>query len=182
MSFVYTNRKGIAYYLCQGVTASGKQRYYLARKSKGEPVEEIPEGYIIIENVNGVARLVKERAEQVLPAEVDAVTSAVKKYLDSDRYRVEVEQDRIVVYERVGIGAEELTGLLGRLGLFGSEQLERTQEFIASQLRYTPVWHFDLVDGEQRLFAVRRRGEQGWVKMKTKETLEKLLRGLVLRP
>jgi len=39
MSVTYTNRKGRKYYLYQGVTKSGKPRYYFSREQKGEPLE-----------------------------------------------------------------------------------------------------------------------------------------------
>jgi len=42
MTITYTNRKGVTYHLCQGVTKTGKPRYYFARQPKGEPVPEIP--------------------------------------------------------------------------------------------------------------------------------------------
>ena len=47
MQVTYTNRKGRTYHLCQGVTRTGKPRYYFAREPKGKPVEQIPEGYEI---------------------------------------------------------------------------------------------------------------------------------------
>ncbi len=49
MAVTYTNRKGVTFYLCQGMTKSGKTRYFFAREPKGEPVEQIPGGYVIRE-------------------------------------------------------------------------------------------------------------------------------------
>ena len=55
MSITHTNRKGVTFYLGRGVTKTGKPRYFFAREpDKGEPVEAIPEGYEIVESVNGV--------------------------------------------------------------------------------------------------------------------------------
>ncbi len=54
MPITYTNRKGFTYYLCRGVTKTGKPRYYFAREPKDEPVEQIPDGYTISESVNGI--------------------------------------------------------------------------------------------------------------------------------
>jgi len=102
MSITYTNRKGVIYYLCQGVTKTGKPRYYFAREPQGTPLEQIPAGYIISESVNGIVSLVKARPVQILPDEVAAVESAVRRHPKSRNYRVGIKQNRIEVYERVG--------------------------------------------------------------------------------
>jgi len=51
MPVTYTNRKGFTYYLCRGMTKTGKPRYYFAREIKDEPLEQIPDGYTISESV-----------------------------------------------------------------------------------------------------------------------------------
>ena len=48
----YTNRKGRTCYLCQGVTKTGRPRYYFTQKPKSKVLERIPEGYRISESVN----------------------------------------------------------------------------------------------------------------------------------
>ena len=68
MPVTYTNWRGVTYYLCRGVTKTGKPRYYFARQPKGEPVEEIPEGWKISESVNGVVSLMKDRPAQIRPS------------------------------------------------------------------------------------------------------------------
>lgn len=70
MPVTYTNRKGVTYYLCRGVTKTGKPRYYFAREIKGEPVDEIPEGFTISESVNAVVSLVRDHPSQILPNEI----------------------------------------------------------------------------------------------------------------
>jgi hypothetical protein len=61
MSVTYASRKGLTYYLCRGLTKTGKPRYCFAREIKDEPVAEIPPGYTISESVNGVVSLAKDR-------------------------------------------------------------------------------------------------------------------------
>jgi hypothetical protein len=73
MAITYTNRKGKTYHLCRGTTKTGKPCYYFAREPKGEPVEQIPDGYEIRESVNGVVSLAKTRPQQILPDERAAV-------------------------------------------------------------------------------------------------------------
>jgi len=45
MAVTHTNRKGKTFYLCQGLTKTGKPHYYFARQPKGTPVEQIPDGF-----------------------------------------------------------------------------------------------------------------------------------------
>lgn len=42
MSITYTNRKGRTYYLCQGVTKTGKPRYYFTAKAEGNLADRVP--------------------------------------------------------------------------------------------------------------------------------------------
>ncbi len=80
MPITYSNRKGITFYLRQGVTKTGKTRYYFARQPKGERVEEIPAGYLIRESVNGVVSLAKSEPGLIEPREVAVVEQAVHRH------------------------------------------------------------------------------------------------------
>ncbi len=112
MPVTYTNRKGLTYYLCQGVTKTGKPRYYFAREPKGEALERIPEGYEISESVNGVVSLAKARPAQILPQEIAAVEAAVKRHPRSRSYRVSVKRDHVYVHERLGPDADDVVNIL----------------------------------------------------------------------
>ncbi len=87
MPITYTNRKGITYYLCRGVTKTGKPRYYFAREPRDEAVEELPEGYAIGESVNGGVSLSQARPSQILPSEVAAVEAELRRLPRAHRYR-----------------------------------------------------------------------------------------------
>lgn len=176
MSIVYTNRKGITYVLCCSRVPGGKRRYYFAREARGQPVEEIPPGYEISESVNGVVSLVKKRDRQVLPAEVDEVKAVWETERSRGEYRVEAEQDRIIVYERVGMGAEELVEHIAASGLLDGWDRGQVKEYLESIVRYTPLLRFDLVDEEQRLLTVRRKDERGWRKPSRKGKMEDVVR------
>jgi hypothetical protein len=158
MPITYTNRKGFTFYLCQGVTKTGKPRYFFAHEVKGEPVEQIPDGYTITESVNGVVSLSKVRASQLREEEINAVKAAVARHPKSKRYRINVRPKRIEIYEAVGPDYTDLfADFLPRVPLPPSPgtvnqlvaRLERHQEF-------TPVLRFTLRDAEQRTFAVER--------------------------
>jgi hypothetical protein len=156
MPVTYTNRKGITYYLCRGVTKTGKPRYYFAREPKGEPVEQIPEGFKISESVNGIVSLVRDRPAQIRLEEVSAVEAAVGRHPKSHKYRVNVKRDRIEVYEQVGLDAEELAAALVQEG-FGIPGLaDRLRPTMERRAQFTPVLRFILADEEQRTFRVER--------------------------
>jgi hypothetical protein len=53
MPITYTNRKGVTYHLCRGVTKTGKPRYYFAR----EPKSDLPSRSILYRLGNPKGRL-----------------------------------------------------------------------------------------------------------------------------
>jgi hypothetical protein len=152
----YTNRKGVIYYLCQGRTKTGKPRYYFARQPKGEPLEEIPEGWEISESVNGVVSLVKKRPAQILPEELAAVEAAIKRHPQSRNYRAAVKHDRIEVYELAGMSGSDLVAALTQAGFGTSHLADQMQDFQERYGRFTPVMRFVLADAERRDFRVQR--------------------------
>jgi hypothetical protein len=121
MSISYTNRKGLTFYLRQGVTKTGKPRYYFAREPKDQPVEQIPAGFEISESVNGIVSLIKAKPRLILPTEVVAVEAAVQRHRKARNYRVSVKPNEIQVYELVGPDPEDLIAALRQDGLFHSE-------------------------------------------------------------
>ena len=45
MPVEYTNKKGKTYYLHQGMTKNQKVRFYFSRKTEGDLVDVMPDGY-----------------------------------------------------------------------------------------------------------------------------------------
>ncbi|MBL7183944.1 MAG: hypothetical protein ISS50_05795, partial [Anaerolineae bacterium] len=142
MPVTYTNWKGVTYYLCRGVTKTGKPRCYFARQPKGEPVEDIPEGWKISESVNGRVSLVRDRPAQIRLREVEAVEAAVQRHPKAHNYRVAVKHNRIEVYERVGLGTDELIAELREVGLLVPGRADRLRELLERRAQFTPVLRF----------------------------------------
>jgi hypothetical protein len=161
MPFTYTNRKGVIYYLCQGVTKTGKPRYYFAREPQGDPLEQIPKGYTISESVNGIVSLVKARAAQILPEEVAAVESAVRRHPKARNYRVGIKQNRIEVYERIGPDVNNLAPIFWELGVIGPGLTEQLQARLDQNAQFRAEMRFTLVDAEQRTFQAQRMCYRG---------------------
>jgi hypothetical protein len=187
MPVVYTNRKGITYHLCRGVTKTGKPRYYFAREPKGEPVEEVPEGWKISESVNGIVSLVRERPAQIRPEEVESVESMVRRHPKSRNYRVAVKENRIEIYERAGLSADELISVMRGAGLLELGQADRLEDALGDTLdrraQFTPVLRFTLVDAENRTFRIERMcyrsSVDGWIDVGSLGQVDRLARQMV---
>jgi len=156
MPVTYTNWKGVTYYLCRGITKTGKPRYYFAREPKGEPVEQIPEGWKINESVNGTVSLVKDRPVQIRPEELKAVEAAVRRHPKSYNYRVAVKDKRIEIYERVGPDLDDFITEFSKVGLLVPGRAEWVRELLEDRARFAPVLRFILMDAEQRTFCTER--------------------------
>jgi hypothetical protein len=173
----HTSRKGFVYFLNRGVTKTGKPRYYFAREAKGEPVEQIPEGYEIDESVNGIVSLVKVRPQLILLSEIEAVQVALKQHPKKQHYRVVAKQDKIIIYEGSGAGID-----LEQLQL-GAETLERMQIELERYAQFTQVMRFILEDEEQRIFRAERWCYRGriddWIYAGASGTMDDLAPKLV---
>ncbi|MBI5566869.1 MAG: hypothetical protein HY870_18370 [Chloroflexi bacterium] len=156
MSITYTNRKNLTFYLCQGVTKTGKPRYYFAREIKGEPVDQIPDGYAITESVNGVVSLSKIQASQLREEEINAVKAAVARHPKRNKYRVNARPKRIEVYEAVGADAETLIADLSSLFSIFPGAASELSARLDSHAQFTPVLRFTLIEGEPRKFEAER--------------------------
>jgi len=181
MPVTYTNRKGLTYYLCQTTTKTGKPRYYFAREQKGEPLDEIPEGFEIGENVNGLVFVRKVRPMQILPKEIAAVEAAVKKHPKSRNYRVNVKHDRIEIYESTGPDVDELLSCLNGASVPFRRQ-EKVREVLEQRARFTPVLRFILADTRRRIFRVERMhygGRNEWFELVYTGPVKRLARQLV---
>ena len=184
MPVTYTNRKGHTYYLCLGKTKTGKMRYYFARQPKEGSPDQIPEGYRISESVNGVVSLVKDRPQLILPQEVASVEAALARHPKGRDYRVAVQKNQIVIYERLGPDVETLSAIFGKFSPLPPEIVnKRLQEQLDKSARFSPILRFILIDPEERKFITERWSYLGnvedWIDMGESGKLEKLARRLI---
>jgi hypothetical protein len=185
MPVSYTNRKGLTYTLYRGQTRTGKPRYYFGRagQGQGEPVTEIPPGFLISESVNGVVSLVKDRPSLIQPEEVAAIEEAVQQHPEARRYRVAVKHDRIEIYEQVGPDYEALLGELHIVGLSRPGLAERLQAEEERYAHYTPMLRFILLDPTRRRFGAQRmcylESIDGWLELGQTGPVATLARALI---
>ena len=182
MPVTYTNRKDLTYYLCKTTTKTGKPRYYFAREPKGEPLDEIPEGFEIGESVNGLVFLSKVRPAQILPKEVAAVEAAVKRHPKSRNYRINVKHDRIEIYESTGPDVDELLSHLREASILFRRREQEAREVLEKGARFAPVLRFILTDAKRRTFRVERMhygGRNEWFELGPTGPVKRLARRLV---
>lgn len=156
MPISYTNRKGVTYQLCRGLTSTGKPRYYFAQECKGDLVDEIPEGFRISESVNGIVSLVRDRPSPILPEELAAVEAAVKRHPRSGDYRVTVKGNRIEIHERAGPDVDRVIAMFRGPGTPTREAREAVQSALGRFDRFDPVLRFTLENRESRTFHAER--------------------------
>jgi hypothetical protein len=184
MAVTYTNRKGHTYYLCQGLTKTGKLRYYFARKPKEGSPDQIPEGYKISESVNGIVSLVKDRPQLILPQEIESVEAVLARHPKGRDYHVGVQKNQMVIYERLGPDIDTLSGIFGKISEFQSDIVKaRLQEQLDKMARFSPIMRFILVDQGERKFTAERWSYIGdiddWIDIGESGKLEKLARRLI---
>lgn len=80
MPISHTNRKGQTFFLRQGITSTGKPRYYFSKTSGPGILEQIPAGYHIEESVNGIVSLVKDREQFIRPEEIQVIQKALNRH------------------------------------------------------------------------------------------------------
>ncbi|MCL4490019.1 MAG: hypothetical protein M1570_18100 [Chloroflexi bacterium] len=178
MRVTYTNRNWITFYLCQGVTKTGKTRYFFARQAKGKPVERIPKGYVIRESVKGVVSLAKSEPELIEPCETTVVEEALRLHPRAHNYRLNIKRNMIEIFERVGPDADELIREFDKIGL-GSRKDEQIKSDLEQHSRFAPVLRFVLVNAQDRTFAVERMGYSGrggWLNLYASGNIEPLAR------
>jgi hypothetical protein len=138
-ALAYNNRRGETYYLHQGVTKTGKPRYFVAKTVGPGALAALPEGLEIVETANGVVsvRRVDTSASAIPANDVEVVRAFLAKHARLRGCAVDVRRGEILISEPVGGGVGEIPGLAEELGLgrmphrFGFPSTRPT--------RYTPV-------------------------------------------
>ena len=152
MTITYTNRKQKLFTLYQKPNKKGNLRYYFSQKpSEGTtPVDVIPAGYEIYENVNGQVFLRKHKPSPILESEYKIVGKAMQEFSLVKRFRLDTKGKQIVVYTPV----EDVDLILETF-----EELIYSQDQIDAflrHIRWRDVMRFELVDSTLRLFQTQR--------------------------
>jgi len=150
--YSHTNRKGQVFYLRKVKTRKGKDRYVFGKGEVGEPVEEIPEGFEVVEGIQGTVSLRRKRGiSPISEGELEVVVAEISRHHHLRHCQARIEKKAVVVYEP----RQDLAGLETLLG-------PRAVSVIEKNLQFSPVMRFVLVDAETRQFRVDRWCDRSW--------------------
>jgi len=76
----YTNYKGNRYYLYEGVTRKGNSKYWFSKSIEGKMVDDIPEGFEIYEEPNGMVYLRKIQSKLITNEEIEIIKDSIPCY------------------------------------------------------------------------------------------------------
>lgn len=157
VSVEYTNRRGDRYFVFEGKTKTGKPKYFCARKTSaaGLPIDTLPSGYEIHESPESMQVSVRKiRPSRISQFERELIIRLAGELSEAPSI-VEVQGDSLVIFAsdtRPDNRAEVLTKLFG--GTL-SDQAD-ISDWIASNMRYSPMLRFTLTDEDKRLYSAER--------------------------
>jgi len=165
MPVTYRNRKGVLYTLFAKTDRRGKVRYHFTSQAVEAPVDSLPAGYEIVENVNGMVSLARQRPALVLPGELRALDEALKRHPDAKNYRVQVKAKQVIIHEGISAGFDLLMSMMSPVRPLAV--LEKARREMEKLVRFTPVMRFTLVNEGGRVFRAERWAygtlERDWV-------------------
>ena len=95
MMVEYTNYKGDRYYLYEAATKKGNSKYWFSKSIEGKMVDDIPEGFEIYEEPNGMVYLRKIQSKLISNEEIEIIKDSIPKGLDT---KVDIKKNIITIY------------------------------------------------------------------------------------
>lgn len=175
----YTNRKGVAYYLHEGQTKTGKVRYFFARSIREGSLFELPAGREISESINGIVSVRRGQTDDSkIPADdLARVQTEMRRHGHLRHHVAVVERDAIVIHQPDVdvVGLQEIAasaGMLpGRAAAFVEERIRRA--------KFSPVLRLVREDSSYVVHRMTYRGDGGWSYPLASGALDGLVRELV---
>lgn len=113
----YTNRKGHQYFAHQGVTKTGKPKYFASQRSEGA-ISKLPSGFAFGESINGVVTIQRPKSCLIRQEDLDLVKRAMSEHRHLKHYRVEAKDKSILIYEPMGMDSIDTLSKLGSHSMF----------------------------------------------------------------
>jgi hypothetical protein len=172
----YINRRSQTFYLHQGKTKTGRPKYFFSLKGSGPLADTVPEGYEVYENPQGQVFLRKKRPSIIHDSEIRAVEQGMRKYSDTEYYRLDTKKNTIVIY-LADQDTEAIKKLLPGRYILDYGGMEKALDSI---LNYSPMMRLVLIDNEERKFVPERYCFLGsiddWIHIGGPDKLENLIK------
>jgi hypothetical protein len=152
MSVQHVNRRGVAYYLHEGRTRTGKPRYFFSKKKAGTLAEAVPPGYEVYEAPNAQVFLRKPLPRLVTDEEIATIERGLRQGARLSYFLIDVREEHIVVY----LPNQDLPTLAEVFSPFGLKPSPELYRKLEPLLEYSPRMQFVLVDPATRTFEVQR--------------------------
>lgn len=174
----YVNRRGDVYYLFQGVTKTGKPKYFISRKTEsnaGVRIDSLPSDFELFESPIDSKVSVRKRIPSCIDENelkfVQERTNATAKNLKA---RVICEGSFISIY--VSESLDDFKSIASEFGGLPPQ----TIAIIQASALMSPAFRFKLVREEERVFEVQRYCFRGsiddWISLHHEGTLDELCR------
>ena len=172
----YVNRKGDVYYVFQGVTKTGKPKYYVSLKAKsdaGQRIDSLPDDFELYEDPTDARVSVrKKQPSSIHDFELEFVRDRIRTETQNVVARVIIEGRSIVIYESANIGHFEfISQRMGGLPNFAIREMQSTSQM-------SPAFRFKLIEKRERVFEAQRfcfRGSiDDWVSLHQESPLDEL--------
>ena len=172
----YVNRRGDAYYVFQGVTKTGKPKYYVSRKAEsaaGIQIDLLPDDFELFESPIDARVIIRKRVlSDIYDNELNFVQERANSMARNVRARVVSNGRCIVIYESVR--AEEFQSMASVVGGLTSRFVEAMQSYNPM----SPAFRFKLIRKKERVFEAQRfcfrGGIEDWISLHHEGTLDEL--------
>ena len=172
----YVNRRGDAYYVFQGVTKTGKPKYYVSRKAEsaaGIQIDLLPDDFELFESPIDARVIIRKRVlSDIYDNELNFVQERANSMARNVRAKVVSKGRCVVIYESAR--AEEFKSMASVVGGLTSRFVEAMQ----SSSPMSPAFLFKLIRKKERVFEAQRfcfrGGIEDWISLHHEGTLDEL--------
>ena len=154
MPVSHVNRKHKTYYLHEGVSKTGKPKFFFSMKSDGRLATKVPEGFEVYENPNAQVFLRKIVPRSVTDDEIRTVELELKRHPHLRYCLVDVKGEAITVFAP-NQDTDGLLGLLNRFA-FAAPHMAMGEAEVQQFLSYHPTMRFVVSHEEKRTFMTQR--------------------------
>jgi len=172
----YVNRKSDVYYVYQGVTKTGKPKYYVSLKAKsdaGQRIDWLPDDFELYEDPTDARVSVrKKQRSDIHDFELEFVRDRVATEAQNVIARVVIQGRSLVIYESPNTGNfDYISQRMGGLPNFAIREMQSIGQM-------SPAFRFKLIEKQERIFEAQRfcfRGSvDDWVSLLHEGPLDEL--------